>query len=830
MKHKVIALMIASVLMMMSAEQILAEELVVTGADEILLEEAEIWEENLTELSELDVYDGNTETAENQTSIKDVGIDDVQSIMAETQCEEGALIPEEAQTDVEILNLDEEIMLLSIEDVTDYASQPETEILTDTVEEQVLESGLSANAKPMLMRMFSRASFNGCYGNQLSGSAREVYDAMVREYVQERKTGVLTIQFAEPVTFQTLGTPNGGGGLVWSSKENAEYQQKVSYSMQAAYDAFVYDHPEVFWMDTFYYSTSISFSGGEGSYTGNVSQIVLTPMESYAGAAQENDAFHAAVDSVLKDMGLNNTMSKWEIVRGIHNYLCEKLEYGDTSGDYSHSAAGAFLKGGSVVCEGYAKAFKILCNYYGVECILVVGVADGGHMWNYVRMEDNNWYLTDVTWDDQDDRIAYDYLLAGSGSAGFDGLSIAEERSVYMNFSGAVYTQYYVVPVLSEGAYIFETDDHTHDWQVKEELEPTCEKEGYSISVCIVCQEESSVVLEKAKHRFEGKLSMDNKDATCTMDGTRTLLCDYGCGTSGGMVVIKDSALGHDFKNYVSNKDARFSANGTKTAVCANGCGAKKTVTDSNTKVRLTYTSLKLKTGQSTTAVKVTGLPDGVKVKSWKSLNTKIVKVSNKGKITAQKKTGTAKIKVTIGNESWTDSRNITVKVQSGVVKTTKISVDTAKVTLKKGKKYTIQPVITPVTSGQKTTYTSSNKKAAVVSSKGVVTAKGAGKAKITVRSGSKKCTVTITVPKTKTQKIKNLPTKNITLKKGKTKQLQLKLYPANSDEKITYQSSKKSVASISTKGKITAKKAGTATITVKSGSVTGKFKVIVKK
>ena len=118
MKHKVIALMIASVLMMMSAEQILAEELVVTGADEILLEEAEIWEENLTELSELDMYDGNTETAEKQTSIKDVGIDDVQSIMAETQCEEGALIPEEAQTDVEILNLDEEIMLLSIEEVT----------------------------------------------------------------------------------------------------------------------------------------------------------------------------------------------------------------------------------------------------------------------------------------------------------------------------------------------------------------------------------------------------------------------------------------------------------------------------------------------------------------------------------------------------------------------------------------------------------------------------------------------------------------------------------------------------------------------------------------
>ena len=227
--------------------------------------------------------------------------------------------------------------------------------------------------------------------------------------------------------------------------------------------------------------------------------------------------------------------------------------------------------------------------------------------------------------------------------------------------------------------------------------------------------------------------------------------------------------------------------------------------------------------------MKITGLPSGVKVKSWKSSNTKIVKVTNKGKITAQKKTGTAKLTVTIGNGSWTDSKTISVTVQSGVVKTTKVSVDTNTVTLKKGKKHTIAVTLAPLTSGQKITYTSSNKKVAAVSAKGVVTAKGAGTAKITVKSGSKKTTVTVKVSKTKTTQIKNLPTK-LTLRIGKTKQLNPKLTPTNSDEKLYYKSSNTTVAKITTKGKITAKKAGKTTITVKSGSIIKKFELTVIK
>ena len=67
-------------------------------------------------------------------------------------------------------------------------------------------------------------------------------------------------------------------------------------------------------------------------------------------------------------------------------------------------------------------------------------------------------------------------------------------------------------------------------------------------------------------------------------------------------------------------------------------------------------------------------------------------------------------------------------------------------VTVRKGKRVTLKPVVTPFTSRQKVTYTSSNKKIATVSSKGVVTGKKKGTVKITVKSGSKSVKVTVKV------------------------------------------------------------------------------------
>ena len=88
----------------------------------------------------------------------------------------------------------------------------------------------------------------------------------------------------------------------------------------------------------------------------------------------------------------------------------------------------------------------------------------------------------------------------------------------------------------------------------------------------------------------------------------------------------------------------------------------------------------------------------------------------------------------------------ISITVQKTMVRTTKITGLKSSVTVARNKKITLKPVISPITSQEKVTYSSSNKKIAEVTSKGVITAKKKGTAVITVKSGKKmvKCKVTV--------------------------------------------------------------------------------------
>lgn len=158
--------------------------------------------------------------------------------------------------------------------------------------------------------------------------------------------------------------------------------------------------------------------------------------------------------------------------------------------------------------------------------------------------------------------------------------------------------------------------------------------------------------------------------------------------------------------------------------------------------IKLNATSIKLKVKQSTTKVQVSGLAAGDRVQSWTTSNKKVATVASGGKITA-KKVGKAKITVilTSGKKAV-----VNVTVQKTAVKTTKISGLKKRVSLKRKQKLTLKPVISPITSVEKVTYKSSNKKVATVSSKGVITAKKKGTAKITVKSGKKSYTVTVKV------------------------------------------------------------------------------------
>ena len=158
--------------------------------------------------------------------------------------------------------------------------------------------------------------------------------------------------------------------------------------------------------------------------------------------------------------------------------------------------------------------------------------------------------------------------------------------------------------------------------------------------------------------------------------------------------------------------------------------------------IKLNVSSLTLRRKQTTTKVKVS-MAYGDSIKSWASSNKKIVTVDKNGKIKAGTKTGTAKITVTLKSGK---KATLKVKVQTAKVKTTKISGLKKKLTIKKGKCVTLKPVVSPITSQEKVTYRSSNKKIATVSSKGVVKGRRKGTVTITVKSGKVTKKIKITV------------------------------------------------------------------------------------
>lgn len=322
------------------------------------------------------------------------------------------------------------------------------------------------------------------------------------------------------------------------------------------------------------------------------------------------------------------------------------------------------------------------------------------------------------------------------------------------------------------------------------------------------------------------------KDATCTAAGSKVENCASCDATrtvpipAKGHTVVKDAAV-------APTVFADGKTEGSHCSVCGTVIEKQNTIAKVPGTIYLTASSLKMKTGQSTTAFKATGFSEGDYVTAVTSNKPGTVKVTNVNKngtfkLTAGKKKGSAVVTVTLASKK---TASFKVTVQKAAVKTTKITTTTKSLTLAKGatyKKLASSIAVTPITSKEKVTYSSSNKKVATVSSKGVIKAKKAGTAKITVKSGKKKVVVTVKVTGVKTTNLSGVPAaKNVS--KGKSFKIKAIATPKNTDEKITFKSSNKKVATVTSKGVVKGLKKGTATITVQSGSKKMTCKVTVK-
>jgi hypothetical protein len=207
-------------------------------------------------------------------------------------------------------------------------------------------------------------------------------------------------------------------------------------------------------------------------------------------------------------------------------------------------------------------------------------------------------------------------------------------------------------------------------------------------------------------------------------------------------------------------------------------------------------------------------------------IGVQTVTVTYKNKVTAFTIT-------TISNISELSSPKIPQEKVQENVQVSQIKTTQTVFALVNGKSLVIPAVAyTSDNSIAKLIYSSSDESIATISSQGKITAKRTGTAKVTISAeNGKKTIVTIKVVK-KAIAVKKVsvikPPKLI--KKGKSKFLKVKLSPTNpTGVVVKFKSNKPSVLSVDKAGKVTAKKKGTAKVTITAGGKKATIKIKVK-
>ena len=269
---------------------------------------------------------------------------------------------------------------------------------------------------------------------------------------------------------------------------------------------------------------------------------------------------------------------------------------------------------------------------------------------------------------------------------------------------------------------------------------------------------------------------------------------------------------------------------GGKTATC------KVTVSDKEIKVtgvKLNKSETSLLVGGNETLT-ATVLPEDATNQNvtWKSDKPEIATVDANGKVTAVK-VGEATITVTTEDGGKTATCKVTVSETSVAV--TGVTLNKTETSIFVGGSETLTATVAPAdATNQKVTWKSDKPEIATVDANGKVTGVKAGEATITVTTddGGKTATCKVTVSN-KEVKVTGvtLNKATLTLIEGASETLTATVAPADAtNQKVTWKSSNAAVATVDAAGKVTAVKAGEATITVttEDGGKTATCKVTV--
>lgn len=250
--------------------------------------------------------------------------------------------------------------------------------------------------------------------NQLTDIQKKIYSGM-EDNKENMMNGTYQIEY----------------GTVFSDILNEENgKERLGDDYQSAVEAFLYDNPDVFYIDANKLYLTVETTNRLFKKTTNVfigpkdnSNYYVDGFKSAEQVRTAMDKINEKKEEVLRKL-TNNT---YRNVLKIHDYLIDNIDY-----DQNNTSIGSYSIYGALVdkkcvCEGYAKTLKYLLNVANIPCIIVQGTATNStgksesHAWNCVYVN-NEWYYIDATWNDPiiigkgtiAKSIQYKYFLKGS--------------------------------------------------------------------------------------------------------------------------------------------------------------------------------------------------------------------------------------------------------------------------------------------------------------------------------------------------------------------------------------------------------------------------------
>ena len=119
------------------------------------------------------------------------------------------------------------------------------------------------------------------------------------------------------------------------------------------------DHPEIFWVTGYKYR-----------YYKDSPNIIFIPEYLFdKGKIKEHQkAMKSRIEKLVRPA---QSFSEWEKEKYVHDFICQNVHYDKLKKAYSHEIIGP-LGQGVGVCEGIAKAVKVLLDALGVWCVIAI--------------------------------------------------------------------------------------------------------------------------------------------------------------------------------------------------------------------------------------------------------------------------------------------------------------------------------------------------------------------------------------------------------------------------------------------------------------------------